>query len=118
MNSPENPSNPKRQGRIFYGWIVVAVASVQGMFGNGTISSGFPIFFLPIQRDLGIGYASMSLVFSLGRAEGGMGGPLVGYLDARSVCKHGLVVMRRVIRFGDRARFDITHSYEAGSGSL
>ena len=45
------------------------------MFGNGAISSGFPIFFEPIRRDLGISYASMSLVFSLARAEGGMGGP-------------------------------------------
>lgn len=70
----------RRDSRLFYGWWIVAVASLQGMFGNGTISNGFPIFFEPIRRDLGIGYASMSLVFSLARAEGGMGGPLVGWL--------------------------------------
>lgn len=83
MNPSDTPTPEKRQGRFFYGWIVVAVASVQGMFGNGTISSGFPIFFLPIQRDLNISYTSMSLVFSLGRAEGGLGGPIVGYLVDR-----------------------------------
>ena len=53
------------------------------MFGNGAISSGFPIFFEPIRRDLGISYASMSLVFSLARAEGGMGGPIVGWMVDR-----------------------------------
>ncbi len=70
----------RRQGRLFYGWWVVTVTSVLGMFGNGAISSGFPRFFEPIRQDLGISYASMSLVFSLARAEGGMGGPLVGWV--------------------------------------
>ena len=69
-----------RRGRPFYGWWVVAVASMQGMFGNGTISSGFPIFFEPIRQTMGVGYAQMSLVFSLARAEGGMGSPVVGWL--------------------------------------
>lgn len=53
------------------------------MFGNGTISSGFPAFFQPIRQELGISYTAMSLVFSLGRAEGGMGGPLIGWLVDR-----------------------------------
>jgi MFS transporter, OFA family, oxalate/formate antiporter len=63
------------------------------MFGNGAISSGFPRFFEPIRQDLGISYASMSLVFSMARAEGGMGGPLVGWV----VDKFG---SRPVILFG------------------
>ena len=88
--SPTNPqtsSDPtetgttqRRQGRFFYGWYVVAVACLQGMFGNGAISTGFPRFFEPIRGDLGISYAAMSLVFSLARAEGGLGAPLVGWL--------------------------------------
>jgi len=73
-------SSPQQSRRPFYGWWIVAVASLQGMFGNGSISSGFPVFFEPIRRDLGISYASMSLVFSLARAEGGMGGPLIGWM--------------------------------------
>ena len=70
----------RRQGRFFYGWYVVAVACLQGMFGNGAISTGFPRFFEPIRMDLGINYAAMSLVFSLARAEGGLGAPVVGWL--------------------------------------
>jgi MFS family permease len=76
-------SESRRQGRFFNGWWVVAVTSVLGMFGNGSISSGFPRFFEPIRQDLGISYTSMSLVFSLARAEGGMGGPVVGWLVDR-----------------------------------
>ena len=77
-------SNPtQRKHKVFYGWWIVVAASIQGMFGNGTISSGFPIFFQPIRETLGINYAQMSLVFGLARAEGGMGGPIVGWLVDR-----------------------------------
>ena len=69
--------------RIFYGWWIVIVSSILGMFGNGSISNGFPRFFEPIRSDLGISYFRMSLVFSLARAEGGVGGPLVGWLVDR-----------------------------------
>jgi MFS transporter, OFA family, oxalate/formate antiporter len=93
MGSSTKAKEFRRQGRLFYGWWVVTVTSVLGMFGNGAISSGFPRFFEPIRQDLGISYASMSLVFSLARAEGGMGGPLVGWV----VDKFG---SRPVILFG------------------
>ena len=76
----EATGTQQRQGRFFYGWYVVAVSCLQGMFGNGAISTGFPRFFEPIRNDLGISYAAMSLVFSLARAEGGFGAPLVGWL--------------------------------------
>ncbi|HZA21480.1 MAG TPA: MFS transporter, partial [Dehalococcoidia bacterium] len=77
----ETSVNPeRRRGRLFYGWWILAASSILGMFGNGSISSGFSRFFEPIRQDLGISYASMSLVFSLARAEGGAGGPLVGWL--------------------------------------
>jgi MFS family permease len=78
QQAPADPS--RRQGRFFYGWWVLAAASFMGMFGNGAISSGFPRFFEPIRLDLGLSSASMALVFSLARAEGGAGGPLVGWL--------------------------------------
>ena len=88
-STPTNPdtssqvdtgTTQRRQGRFFYGWYVVAVSCLQGMFGNGAISTGFPRFFEPIRADMGISYAAMSLVFSLARAEGGLGAPLVGWL--------------------------------------
>ena len=53
------------------------------MFGNGSISQGFPRFFTPIRTELGLSYSQMSLVFSLARAEGSAGGPLVGWVVDR-----------------------------------
>ena len=61
----------------------MAAASFLGMFGNGAISQGFPRFFTPIRTDLGLTYTQMSLVFSLARAEGSVGGPLVGWVVDR-----------------------------------
>ena len=58
---------------------MVVVSCFVGMFGNGSISQGFPRFFTPIQTDLGLTSAQMSLVFSLARAEGSAGGPLIGW---------------------------------------
>ena len=78
---------------LFYGWWVVAAASVQGMFGNGVVSSGFSVFFQSIRQELGVSYTAMALVFSLARAEGGIGGPIVGWL----VDKYGA---RRMILIG------------------
>ena len=49
------------------------------MFGNGSISQGFPRFFTPIQTELSLTSTQMSLVFSLARAEGSVGGPLIGW---------------------------------------
>ena len=74
----ENDSG-RRRPRVFYGWWVVAASSFLGLFGNGAISQGFPRFFTPIQGELGLSATQMSLVFSLARAEGSVGGPLIGW---------------------------------------
>ena len=50
---------------------------------HGTFNRGFTIYFLPIQEQLGISRAALSLAESLGRLEGGLQGPLVGYLNDR-----------------------------------
>lgn len=83
MGASTQELKTRKKGRLFYGWWVVAAASVQGMFGNGVVSNGFSIYFQPIRQDLGISYTAMSLVFSLARAEGGIAGPLVGWLVDR-----------------------------------
>ena len=83
MKSRRQGNEFRSSNRIFYGWWIVIVSSILGMFGNGSISNGFPRFFEPIRSDLGISYFRMSLVFSLARAEGGVGGPVVGWLVDR-----------------------------------
>ena len=79
----DNVDGERRQPRIFYGWWVVAAASILGMFGNGSISQGFPRFLLPIESSLGLTRSQMGLVFSLARAEGSVAGPAVGWLADR-----------------------------------
>ena len=46
----EATGTQRQQGRFFFGWYIVAVSCVQGMFGNGAISTGFPRFFEPIRN--------------------------------------------------------------------
>ena len=93
MGSEPGDRDVRRRGRLFYGWRVLAAAGLQGMFGGGTAHSGFSVFFLPIQRDLGLSYTSMSLVFSLARAEGGVSGFVLGWLVDK-------VGSRRLVLFG------------------
>ena len=78
-----NGSESKPQRSFFYGWWIVIASSIMGIFGNGSISNGFPRFFEPIRSDLDISYFRMSLIFSLARAEVGIDGPLMGWLVDR-----------------------------------
>jgi len=89
-----SPSVSQREARKrpFYGWYVVAAASFHGMFGNGVVSSGFSIFFQSIRSDLNVSYTAMAFVFSLSRAEGGLGGPLVGWLVDRYGARRMILV--------------------------
>lgn len=53
------------------------------MLASGTYWTGATVFFLPITRDLSLSRSATSLAFSLARLEGGIGGPLVGYVVDR-----------------------------------
>ena len=64
----------------YYGWRVLAACSVLGLMTGGIFYRGFTVFFLPIQRDLDLSRAATSLIFALSVAEGGLSGPLLGYL--------------------------------------
>ena len=50
---------------------------------QGTFNTGFAVYFLPVQSDLGLSRAAISLAFSLGRLENSLEGPVVGYLIDR-----------------------------------
>jgi MFS family permease len=70
----------KRPATIFYGCGIVAVGFILDALKQGTFSLGFAACFLPIQRALELGRTAVSLAFTLGRLEGGLQGPIVGYL--------------------------------------
>jgi MFS family permease len=76
-------SGTRARGKIFYGWWVVAAGSAINVLAGGTYWTGFSIYFLPVTRDLGLSRAATSLAYGLGRMEGGIEGPLAGYLVDR-----------------------------------
>ena len=59
---------------------MVAVTSVMSFFASGIFFRGFGVLVLPIREQLGITQAQTNLVFSIARAEGGLEGPLAGWL--------------------------------------
>ena len=68
---------------VFYGWWIVAISMLVDALKHGTFNRGFTIYFLPIQEQLGISRAALSLAETLGRFEGGLQGPIMGYLTDR-----------------------------------
>ena len=69
--------------RVFYGWWIVAIGLFVDAFKHGTFNRGFSLYVLPIRNELGIGVAAIALADMLGRLEGGIMGPVVGYCTDR-----------------------------------
>ncbi|MBM2826284.1 MAG: transporter [Dehalococcoidia bacterium] len=69
-----------KRGGIFYGyWVVVAGAALAAING-GLYFYGFSAFFKPVIAELGTTRAVLSGAFSLARLEGGLIGPIEGWL--------------------------------------
>jgi MFS family permease len=68
---------------MFYGWWIVAFCFVINAFGIGTFFYGFSPFFNPMIKEFGWSRTLMSGVYSLSRLEGGLEGPLAGWLIDR-----------------------------------
>ncbi len=69
--------------KVFYGWWIVAIGLFVDAFKHGTFNRGFSLYVLPIRNELGIGVAAIALADMLGRLEGGIMGPVVGYCTDR-----------------------------------
>ena len=64
---------------VYYGWYMLAGASVMNAFGGTVVWQGFAVFFIPVAESLGITYWQTSLAFALARAENGVLGPITGW---------------------------------------
>lgn len=73
----------KLPSNVFYGWWIVIVGLVVDAFKHGTFNRGFSLYVLPIRGELGIGVAAIALADMLGRLQGGVMGPIVGYFTDR-----------------------------------
>jgi MFS family permease len=73
----------QKRGKIFYGWWIVAAGFLINAFGVGTFFYGFSTFFNPMVAEFGMSRAMMSGVYAMSRLEGGIEGPIVGWLIDR-----------------------------------
>jgi MFS family permease len=83
----------REQGRkVFYGWWIVAAGFLINAFGVGTFFYGFSTFFNPLMAEFGWSRTLLSGVFSLSRLEGGIEGPIAGWLTDRFGARKILLV--------------------------
>lgn len=68
---------------IFYGWYIVLAGSFLYFLGIGSVFYGFAPFFTPMVTEFGWGRAVTSGAYALSRLEGGIEGPIIGYLIDR-----------------------------------
>ena len=84
MVTKSRPPKAKRGlGKVFYGWWIVGVSAIVDAMKHGTFNRGFTFYVIPLTNELRIGVAAISLAEMFGRFEGGLQGPLAGYLTDR-----------------------------------
>src|SRR3989304_6239257 len=69
--------------KVFYGWWIVLAAAAMNTYGSGVWFYGFPVFFPRIVEEFKWSRAATAGAFSISRVEGGLEGPIVGYLVDR-----------------------------------
>lgn len=92
MNSDIISQIRARSKRVFYGWWVVAAGFFINAFGVGTFFYGFSTFFNPMIAEFGWSRTVMSGVFSLSRLEGGLEGPIAGWLTDKFGARRMLLI--------------------------
>ena len=81
-----------RPGRFFYGWWILGLISFMAALNNAFFDKGPALFLIPVGVSLGLNRAMASLIFSLGRSEGALNGPVVGYLVDRFGARKMMVI--------------------------
>ena len=61
----------------------MALAGFMHSINSSAYNKGFVVFLLPVTEGLGVSRASISLIFSLSRSEGGPVGPIAGWIIDR-----------------------------------
>lgn len=82
----------KSSFRLFTGWWMVIISAIISGLGIGFIGQGISVFFKPLAAELGLSRAATSLATGIGRLQGGLEGPLTGWLSDRYGSKWVIVV--------------------------
>ena len=81
MSSEQTTS--RRSSGIFYGWWIVIASMCALVIGSAFYWQGFGVFFLSLQEEFDTNRAAISGAIALSQLEGGMLGPVGGYLVDR-----------------------------------
>ncbi|MCH8894471.1 MAG: MFS transporter [Chloroflexi bacterium] len=68
---------------MFYGWWIAIISASVDSLKHGTFNKGFTSYIIPLRNELGIGVAAIAFAEMLGRMEGGLQGPLMGWATDR-----------------------------------
>ena len=71
---------------------MLGLISVMAAMNNAFLDKGPTLFLIPVGAALGLNRATVCLIFSLGRAEGALNGPVVGYLVDRFGARRIMVI--------------------------
>jgi sugar phosphate permease len=83
MSEKESMTAGKRSHGLFLGWWLVLATGFVTLWGHGFYTQGFSALFKPIATDLGLSRAVTAVASSIGRFEGGLEAPFVGWLTDR-----------------------------------
>ena len=68
---------------MYTGWRIVGCTSIVGALLNGLFYNGMSAYFLPLQEHFQVSRTRLSFIFALRGLEGGLEGPISGYLTDR-----------------------------------
>ena len=74
---------PRALSRVYHGWWIVLASMLALSVGGGVYWHGFGVFFLPLSREFSTSRAALSGAVSISQLEGGLLGPVGGYLVDR-----------------------------------
>jgi OFA family oxalate/formate antiporter-like MFS transporter len=84
MEQEQQQQTETKGGKGFYkGWQIVIISGLFQVMFAGLYHTGLSVYFLPLIRTFGVSHTKMSFAFSVRSLEGGIEGPLTGYLVDR-----------------------------------
>ena len=86
------PDRKKRGFNVFFGWWTVIITGVSGGLSYGFYTLGISVFFKDIAAELGLSRAATSVAAGIGRLEGGITSPLIGWLSDKFGPKWWVVI--------------------------
>ena len=86
------PEQKKRGFRLYFGWWMVIITGACGGLSYGFYHLGLSVFFKDIAAELNLGRAATSVATGIGRLEGGLSSPLIGWLSDKAGYKRWIMV--------------------------